>query len=142
MRWRLALPLAVLALYLPFILMGLIGFGKDAECRARWWRCMPVMPGLAPGYILLHAPRIQIAGVPLHKTQPAWLARAWDQVATTLVRSWGWAPLLLPAGLTASFLAALAALLHFADKSRRGVFISGLVFASLLTALTYAMFLA
>jgi hypothetical protein len=143
--WRLAFALAILAIYGPFIAIGILGFPGDAQCRARWWQYMPVLPGLAPGQVMLTAPQMQIAGIPLRRFQPTFVSSAWRQFSSAVQAGPAWVRLLIAAALVLLFILVLTVM--FRQFPPRGtvrgmIFGGGLVCAGLLAGLTYAMFLA
>jgi hypothetical protein len=143
--WPVAFLLAAIAVYSPVVVIGLLGFTRDPDCRVQWWGHLPLLPGMAAWTFLVFAHDLQVAGVPLRRFQAPWISTSWAQFSRSLQTAPHWVHLVLWAALTAVFLSAFAVLFRqFPQRSRARevIFLSGLVFGSLLAGMAYAMFRA
>jgi hypothetical protein len=143
--WGLAFGLATIAVYSPVIVIGLLGFTRDADCRAQWWLYSLMLPGLTLWTLLLQAHDAQIAGWPLRRFQPPWISLFWGSISNSLQAVPKWVHLGIGATLTLTLVLALAVLFRQfpqRGRAREVIFAGGLICALLLSAAAYAMFRA
>ena len=135
---------AVAVTYGPFLGIGIFGFSRDPSCCSQWWKMLPLLPGLAPSFMLMQAPGSLLRALP-RALRPGWLTYAVDRFQETLRAGPDWMRLLLPGLFSLVLLMAVFLLLRaFGQRSRARWFIliGAFLLAGTAAGLAYAMFLA
>jgi hypothetical protein len=143
--WKSAILTVAISLYLPFLLIGLLGFPHDRDCRRLWWNYLPLLPGLAPAYLLNSLADLALGDLKLRQIFPPYLINAWNQFAAFIHAGPESSRLLVPLFITLGLIAlfAMASRLFGSTRPKRAALHTIVVLcAGASAALAYAMFLA